>query len=165
MRALRHLIRALRDDALTVRVAAAGALGELGDPGAVVPLYEVASDASLDGGLRRVATHALEALGFQRREETGPPAILAWVLGLVVIAGSLWLATSIGPLAIPLLLAGMAMIVAYYVREARKARGGEWYVGPDGGDFYLPGDVADPGGWLGGLFGGGNGGGGNGGGG
>ena len=101
-----------------MRVAVARALGELGDPGAVVPL-----------------------------------------------AGSLGLASVIGPLAILPLLAGVGMMVAYYVREARKARGGEWYVGPDGGDYYIPGDVADPGGWLGDLFGGGEGGVGNGGGG
>jgi hypothetical protein len=143
-----------------VQVAAAWSLGELGDPGAVVPLYEVASDSSLDAGLRRTATGSLERLGFKRREDSGPPAILAWVAGLVVIAGSLWLATVIGPVAIVPLLAGMAIIVAYYVREARKAGAGDWYVGPDGGDFYIPGDVPNPGGWLGDLFGGAAGGGG-----
>jgi hypothetical protein len=142
-----------------VQVAAARSLGELGDPGAVVPLYEVASDPSLDAGLRHTATGSLERLGFQRREESGPPAILVWAAGLAVIAGSLWSATVIGPVAIIPLLAGMAMILAYYVREARKA-GGDWYVGPDGGDFYIPGDVPNPGGWLGDLFGGAAGGGG-----
>ena len=129
-------------------------------PGAVMPLYEVASDLSRDAGLRQVATRSLERLGFERREESGAPAILAWLAGLVMIAGSLLLATVIGPWAIAPLLAGVAVILAYYVREARKAGGGDWYVGSDGGDFYIPGDVPDAGGWLGDLFGGGGGGGG-----
>jgi hypothetical protein len=83
-----------------------------------------------------------------------------------VIAGSLAAATVIGRLAIVPLLGGVALIFAYYVREARKA-GGDWYVGPDGGELWIPGDTPDGGGgWFGDFFGGGDGGGsGNGGGG
>jgi hypothetical protein len=127
-----------------------------------MPLYEVAADPSMDRRMRQIATRSLEQLGFERRDDGGPPAILAWVIGLAVIVGSLLLATVIGPLAIVPLLGGVALIAAYYVREARKARG-DWYVGPDGGDYWIPGDApADSGGWLSDFFGGGDGGGGGG---
>ncbi len=125
-------------------------------------LYEVASDQAIEPWLRNIARRSLEQLGFERQEEAGPPAILVWVGGLILIGGSLALATVIGPLAIVPLLAGMAVIVVYYVNESRKARGGDWYVGQDGGEFYIPGDTPDAGGWLGDLFGGGDGGGGGG---
>ena len=44
----------------------------------------------------------------------------------------------IGSLAIVPMLAGMAILV-YYARESR-ATGGNWYVGPDGGEYWIPGD-------------------------
>jgi hypothetical protein len=162
------LIRALGDEALGVRVAAARALGELGDPSAVVPLYEVASDETAERWLRQVARNSLEQLGFERHDGGGPPAILAWVAGVGVIAASLLLATAIGPVAIVGLFAGAAIIVAYYARETRKSRDGGWYTSPDGDDYWIPGPAGggDSGGWLGDFFGGGGdgGGGGNGGG-
>ncbi len=129
-----------------------------------MPLYELASDPATEAWLRHMARRSLEQLGFERREEAGPPAILAWVAGLVLIGGALVLAKVIGPLAIVPLLAGVAVIVAYYANEARKARGGDWYVGRDGGDYYIPADAPDGGrgGWFGDFFGGGDGGGGGG---
>jgi HEAT repeat protein len=149
-----------------VQLAAARALGKVGNPSAVMPLYEVAGDPAKDQALRRVATRSLEQLGFERREDDGPPAILAWVAGLATIVGSLVLATVIGQWALVPLLGGVALIVAYYVHEARKARAGEWYVDSDGGEYWIPGDAhAESAGWLADLFGGGgDGGGGNGGG-
>jgi hypothetical protein len=150
-----------------VRAAAARALGNLGDQSAVVPLYELASDATTEDWVRQVALNSLELLGFERRGDDGPPAILAWMAGVGVIAASLLLASAIGALAIVGLLAGAAIIVAYYVREARKARRGDRYVGPDDRDYWIPVDSpADSGGWFGDIFGGGDvgGGGGNGGG-
>jgi hypothetical protein len=145
-----------------VQTTAARALGTLGDPSAVMPLYEVAADTSRDRWVRQIAARSLEQLGFERREDDGLPAIMIWVAGLAVIVGSLVLATVIGPLAIVPLLGGVALIVAYYVREARKARG-DWYVGPDGGDYWIPGDApSGSGGWFSDFFGGGDGGGGGG---
>ena len=128
-----------------------------------MPLYEVASDPATDPLLRQIARRSLEQLGFERREETAPPAILVWIAGLILIGGALALATVIGPLAIVPLLAGMAVIVVYYVNECRKVRDGRgWYLGPDGADFYIPGDTEYAGGWFGDTFGGGDGGGGGG---
>jgi hypothetical protein len=143
-----------------VQLAVARALGKVGNPSAVMPLYEVVADPAMDQGLRRIATRSLEQLGFERREAGGPPAILAWGAGLATIVGSLVLATVIGPWALVPLLGGVALILAYYVREARKARAGEWYVDSDGGEYWIPGDAqADSAGWLADLFGGGDGGG------
>ena len=100
-----------------------------------MPLYELASDPATEPWLRNIARRSLEQLGFQRREERGPPAILTWVAGLALIGGALALATVIGSLALLLMLAGVVVIVVYQARESRKAGGGDWYVGPDGGDF------------------------------
>jgi hypothetical protein len=127
-----------------------------------MPLYELARDPVTEPWLRQIARRSLEQLGFERREESGPPAILAWVAGLVLIVGALVLARDIGPVAIVPLLAGMAVIFAYYVTEARRARRGERYVGEDGSELYISDDYPNHGGWFGDIFGGGDGGGGGG---
>ena len=137
-RATDHLIRALEDKEVFVRVAAARALGSLGDASAEAPLRKAAWRAGRGAWLQREANDALEQLGLERPRR--PPAILAWVAGVVVIAASLALVPVVGLVALAGLLAGAGIILAFALRGMGDRAG----PGPSGpGAYYTEGGDRD----------------------
>ena len=137
-RATRHLIRGLDDKEVFVRVAAARALGNLGDASAEAPLRKAAWRAGHGAWLQSEANGALEQLGLERQRRR--PAILAWVAGVGVIAASLVLVPVLGVVALVGLLAGAAVILGYSL----LGMGGRTGPGPAGpGAYYTEGGDRD----------------------
>ena len=137
-RATPHLIGALGDEEVFVRVAAAQALGKLGDPSAEAPLRKAAWRAGRGALLQRAAHDALEELGVERRRRRRGPAIMGWLAGIVVIAASLALVPVVGLVALAGLLVGAAIILVYSLREMGSRTG----PGPEGpGAYYTEDDV------------------------
>jgi hypothetical protein len=119
-----------------VRAEAARALAARlreGDQRAMFPLYELVRDEAADPGLRRLAAEALVTFGLLRRERQGPSPFFGWLLGLVLVVGSVAAAESLGAWALLLFGAGAGALGFYAYRHLGRRQGpDEVYVGPYG---------------------------------
>jgi HEAT repeats len=132
-RAGRHLIPALRDDSPAVAAAVVRALVQLEDQRGVLPMYELVQDETADPGVRHVAAEALVTLGLLRRERTGPSPVFLWLLGMLLVVGSVAAADSLGAWAILVFVAGAGALGIYAFRQLGQRRGlDDVYVGPYG---------------------------------
>jgi HEAT repeats len=139
-RAGRHLIPALQDQSVTVAVVAVRALLKLGDQRAVLPMYELVQDEATDPWLRRVAAEALVTFGVLRRERKGASPFFLWLLGLLLVVGSVAAAESLGAWALLLFGAGAGALGYYAYRQLGRRQGlDEVYVGPYGERFVVRG--------------------------
>ena len=172
-RAVRYLIAHLGDDSVAVAVASVRALERLGERSAVMPLYDVVTNEIADPAVRRAAAEALLKFGLLRRERTGPSPMFLWLAGLTGVVVAVGAASSLGPWAILLFLAGAGALALYAMRQLGRRGAEDAYVGPHGERIDVPGAAGRPGAggsggdgsWFDGSGdGGGNGGGGNGGG-
>jgi Flp pilus assembly protein TadB len=135
-RATPHLVHALQDEEVFVQVAAARALGQLGDPSAEVPLRKAAWRSGRGAWLQREARTALDQLGV--KSPVRRPPILAWVVGVAVTVASLALVPVVGVVALVGLLAGAGIILGYSLR-GMGSRTGPGPTGP--GAYYTEGDA------------------------
>ena len=166
-RAARYLIASLGDDSPAVSVASVRALDRLGEPSAVMPLYEFARNELADPVARRAAAEALVKLGLLRRERTGPSAMFMWLAGMTLVVVAVGAASILGPAAIAVFVVGAGALGVYALRQlGSRSDVRDTYVGPHGEQIRVGSSEATAAGggnsWFDGW---GDGGGGNGGGG
>jgi hypothetical protein len=127
------------------------ALVRLEDQRGVLPMYDLVQDESADPGVRHVAAEALVTLGLLRRERRGPSPVFLWLLGMLLVVGSVAAADSLGAWAILVFVAGAGALGVYAFRQLGQRRGlDDVYVGPYGERLRLSGGSAE-GAWLGGF--------------
>ena len=124
---------------MPVAVASVRALERLGERSAVMPLYDLVQNESADPAVRRASAEALVTLGLLRRERTGPSAMFLWLAGLTGVVVAVGAASSLGPWAILLFLAGAGALAVYAVRQLGRRGGEDAYVGPHGDRIEVPG--------------------------
>jgi hypothetical protein len=136
-----------------------------------MPLYDMVRNEIADPAVRRAAAEALMKFGLLRRERTGPSPMFLWLAGLTAVVVAVGAASSLGPWAILLFLAGAGVLALYAMRQLGKRGGEDAYVGPHGERIEVPRATGRPGAggsgngsWFDGWGGGGGNGGGNGGG-
>lgn len=172
---MRHLIARLGDESPTVTVASVRALERLGEPSAMMPLYELVQNETADRAARHAAAEALVKFGLLRRHRTGPSPMFIWLAGMALVIVAVGAASSLGAWSIVLFVAGAGALGVFALRRMGQRGDEDVYVGPNGEELRLPsaggtrggGDgggwadgFGDSGGWGGDGGGGGNGGGG-----
>ena len=122
------LMELLEDSDLNARVAAARALGGVGDVSAVPLLQELATDPAPDRWLRSVARESLTALDYAPPDGKSA-GLLVWALGLALVAAGVAAATEWGVLGVVPFLAGLILLIWYQLRQLRRAarEGWKWW--------------------------------------
>ena len=115
------------------------ALERLGEPSAMMPLYDVVQNEIADPAVRRASAEALVRFGLLRRERKGPSPKLLWLAGLTGVVVAVGAASMLGPWAIPLFLAGAGALALYAVRQLGRRGADGAYVGPHGERIEVPG--------------------------
>jgi hypothetical protein len=130
---VRYLIARLGDRSPSVSLASVRALERLGEPAAVMPLYELVQNEAADRMTRWAAAEALVKFGLLRRDRGGPSTLFMWLAGMTLVIVAVGASSTLGPVAILLFVAGAGALGAYYLRQIGQRRGVEdAYVGPHG---------------------------------
>ena len=130
---------------MAVAVASVRALERLGEGSAVMPLYDVVQNEIADPAVRRASAEALVTFGLLRRERTGPSPMFLWLAGLTGVVVAVGAASSLGPLAILVFLAGAGALALYAMRQFGRRGAEDAYVGPHGERIEVPGAAGRPG--------------------
>jgi Flp pilus assembly protein TadB len=109
---------------------------ELGEPAAMMSLYELVQDETADPAGRHAAAEALVRSGLLRRQRTGPSPMFIWLAGMTLVIVAAGAVSSLGAWAVLVFVVGALGLYALRRMGRRGAEG--LYVGPKGEAIRVP---------------------------